>query len=211
MGALPTEAPRLLQKAFIVESDRPERGDILFGNTVCLGGYWLEGVLYLIGFQYPDGVAVAQWRPGWGDGEQPDLPEVDPSPLIEDVVGHVEWAREAAFFAIRLGVLLEARSSPLETAQPGKKKKANPRRGAKNTEWAIRRIRLSQPERRSVSADPPGEALDTTNRALQPVQVRGHLRRVAIGEGRTEREWRWIETYEGRRWVRPKIRIQINN
>ena len=112
LHTLPAEPPRLLRGAWIIESRRLERRQ-LFGDTASLGGYVLEGAVYLVGAGYLDGVAVAKWQPHW-TGEDLDA-SVTPdtaSWLIDDVDRHTAWARQAARFAVVFAVLLEAVSTP---------------------------------------------------------------------------------------------------
>src|SRR5690606_10784391 len=113
LHTLPGEPPRLLRRAWIVESRRPET-EPLFGSTASLAGYLLDGTIYLIGVQYPDGIMVSRWRPDWAerDLDTTVTPDED-SPLIDDVDAHHEWARQAARFAVILGLLLEAEGSPV--------------------------------------------------------------------------------------------------
>ena len=215
LGSLPTEPPGFMQKAWLVESRHPERGEVLFGQTVSLGGYWLEGVLFLVGILYPDGAAVASWRPGWGRDEQLDLPEVDATPLVADMEGYATWAREAALYIVRLSLLLKARQSPIESIAPGAKKKSRQQnaKAARDRGWAVRRIRLLHPEYEaspSAGGSQSPSSLSKEDRALLPVTVRGHLRRIAIGPKKQERAWRWIESHEAHRWMRNQVRVIID-
>lgn len=215
LGSLPTEPPGLMRNAWLIESRRPERGETLFGKTVSLGGYWLEGSIYLLGVLYPDGMAVASWKPGWGTENQPDLPESDLSPLVADVEGHTAWAREAALYIVRLGLLLEARESPIETIAPTPKKKSrqHKQKVGRDSGWAVRRVRLLHTESHFIS-NPDGAsqptALPKEDRTLLPTIVNGHLRRVAVGVGKKERAWRWIASHEAHRWMRNKTQVVID-
>ena len=81
------------------------------------------------------------------------------------------------------------------------------RRGA--AQWTTRTLDL-RPQARGAStgaSEEPGEAPAGLDAALRP--VRGHLRRVAVGPGRAEREWTWIASHEARRWVAPLSRVRV--
>jgi len=94
LRSIPDRPPKLMQHAWLIES--ADLHAPLWGDTVCLGGYELDGIYYLVGLRYPDGAMVARWTPKWGSGEKDiDVP-LDRSPLIDDVEGHCEWAQAAA-------------------------------------------------------------------------------------------------------------------
>lgn len=207
LHSLPGEPPGLLRGAWLVESRKLE--EPLFGQTVCLGGYPFEGAVFLVGFGYPDGAYVARWRPAWGDRELA-IPE-QPSPLIEDVEGHAEWAMDAARFAVVLALLLEAEGTPvrLDTeADRARKAGRRARRGSPRAE-TIRYVTLGRPRARSA-----GEAYGAGGKlpagyVPQQAHVAGHLKRQPVGPGARERKWIYVTGYEARRWVAPKARIRV--
>lgn len=219
LHTLPGNPPRLLRGPWIVEAKDPER-EQLFWQTANLAGYPLDDSIFLVGVDYPDGVFVARWMPKWG--EEKDLESgiiMDHSPLIDDVDRHHDWAREAARFALVLGLHLDAEGSPLRTddeptrqkrsASPGKNRSMSGGTPA----WTTRRIYLDRivtspraGSRESVRDEK--EAL--SDRAAATVMVRGHLKRQAYGPGLSHRRWIYVESYEARRWVAPRpMRIEV--
>ncbi len=62
---LPGEAPRLLRGPCLVGAQHPDRGEARFGQTACVGGYVLDGALYLVGMDWPDGARATRWSPAW--------------------------------------------------------------------------------------------------------------------------------------------------
>lgn len=222
LRTLPGEPPRLLRGAWIVEAREPGR-EILFGATASLAGYPLDESIYLIGLDWPDGVKVSRWTPRWDELDlDAAMPERDRSPLIDDMDAHHEWAREAARFAVVLGLHLDAEGTPIATTderKPGRQR--TPRVSGPSGsagEWVVRRIHLgrivpSRPGRPAVEsaerADERGGS-GTEGRLPVTVPVRGHLRRQAYGPGRTERRWIYVEGYEARRWVAPRpLRVDV--
>ena len=209
LRSIPDRPPRLMQRPWIIESadlDAP-----LWGDTVCLGGYRIDDAYFLVGFRYPDGAVVVKWVPEWGkdDGEI-EMP-LDRSPLIDNVDGHHEWAQNAARFVLILSLLLEAHGSPLEskTATPGKRKRGE--RAARARAWVVQRVVLSK--LRTQYARPEGVARTPaliSDRQPQQTMVRGHLKRIHYGPGSSPIRWQWIDGYEARRWVAPRIRYKIS-
>ncbi|NVJ14297.1 hypothetical protein [Myxococcus sp. AM010] len=65
LHALPDTPPALLRQPWLVEVQHPDEGTRLFGDTLSLSGYTLDGTMYLLG-QLGDGSTVlASWRPRW--------------------------------------------------------------------------------------------------------------------------------------------------
>lgn len=207
LHTLPGEPPRLLRGPWILEVRRPDR-QVLFGATASLGGYELDGALYLVGLDYPDGVRVARWVPRWEEREIV-VPE-DHSPLIDDVDAHHEWAQDAARYAVVLGILLDAEGTPLrvgEMRSAGFRAQAGVRSRAG---WVVRRVHLDE-RRRRASVGEPGEGTAPEGRIAATVAVTGHLKRQAYGPGRSQRRWIYVESYEARRWVAPRpLRIVVD-
>lgn len=212
LRALPGEPPRLLRGAWIVESRRPER-HALFGQTVSLGGYWLDNHLYLIGLDYPDGVRVERVSPRW---EESDLgAEERESPFVDDPLSQRAWAEQAAEWIITLGALLDAEGTPMEVedwTEKGRRKSGSGRR-SQDDGWMVRRVSLSSAHAgRLVSRTQDGHAIKSLD-GLTPVEtiVRGHLKRQPYGPGRSERKWIYVEEYEAKRWVsRRPVRIDVD-
>lgn len=217
LHSLPGEAPNLLRAPWLLESRRPE--EPLFGRTACLGGYQLAGVTYLVGLDYPDGVAVARWTPHWQEEELEAGIGRDSSPLIENVDAHHAWAREAARFVIVLGLLLEAQGSPLELDdEPVRRRRQvgtpppSPSGGLEGG-WVVRRVRLGRlvPSRgRAARTEEQAPGGPVSGRVPLQVPVRGHIRRQRHGPGRADTKWVYVEGYAARRWVAPRpLRIEV--
>ncbi len=206
LHALPAEPPRLLQAPWILEVRNPADGERLFGSTASLAGYELDGVRYLIGLGYPDGVMVARWRPVWSGGDLEAGVERGTSPLIDDVDAHKEWAREAARFAVVLGLLLDAAGAPVRVREEGPvlagRRHGQPRPA---TPWVTRRISLTESAQRSA-AERAGAASTAGigGRSVARVPVHGHIKRQHFGPGGRETRMIYVASYEARRWVAPK-------
>jgi hypothetical protein len=92
----PTGPPQLLQQPLILDSDMP-----LFENTTSLGMYPYREGYVLIGV-LGDEMMRAYWQPRW----------VDKPGTMEQGYWHLfygleAWAREAARFALTLGIILD--------------------------------------------------------------------------------------------------------
>jgi hypothetical protein len=206
LHSLPDEPPRLLRSPVLVEVRSPGP-ELLFGDTACLGCYWLDDSFFLVGITYPDGVLVARWQPIWSGGELEEGVRVEPigSPHLRGLAAskHHAWGVQAARFLTVLGLLLDAEGAPVATTDDPPRVRRS-RSGDPPRPWGVTRIYLQQRGRSRGETPPPrGEAptgLPTS------VEVRGHLRRVPCGPGGTERRWRYIASYEARRWISPEPR-----
>lgn len=215
LHSLPDEPPRLLRQPWLVETPHPERGQALFGTTVCLGGYYLDddpSCWWLIGLQWPDGITVAQWHPHWTGEEIAEGIPYDTSPLIDDVTGHREWGIEAARFAVVAGLLLDAASSPIRTESADGSRAAQKRaaRAVDQESWAVKRVVLAGPPITSSNSGSGGEAVGADGRSAVDAAVRGHLKRQRHGPRGELRRWIWVEGYQARRWVSAKpLRVDV--
>ncbi|MDQ7794166.1 MAG: hypothetical protein RDU89_07100 [bacterium] len=216
LHSLPGEPPHLLRGPWLLEARRPE--EPLFGQTASLGGYELDGVIYLVGLDHPDGVYVARWVPHWREEDLEAGIQRDDSPLIADVDAHHAWARDAARFAVVLGLLLVAEGSPLladeEQLAPRRRGARAPRQPAGDSAegWLVRRIHLGRitPSRQRAGEE-AGAAADLSGRLPQTVPVRGHVKRQRYGPARAEVKWIYVDGYEARRWVAPRpLRIDVS-
>lgn len=215
LRAVPGQPPGLMRRPFIVESRRPERHP-LFGQTAALAGYELDGRLFLIGLDYPDGIRVEPVRIHWQ--EQDIEPTTTDSPLIEgDIHEHRLWAQYAAEWVVTLGALLEAEGAPLEAedwSEASASKRQRPGRRQKATDgWLVRRVALTRAAAQRVSSRANAEtsAARRDGLVLGETWVRGHLRRQPYGPGRELRKWVYIEGYEARRWMsRRPLRIDVD-
>lgn len=178
--SLPSAAPKLLHAPVIVEAAKPQQGEVLFGDTMSLGCYPLDGKLYLVGLGYPDGATMAQWAPQWGESVDIDITQ---SPLVPDAAHATwsAWAREAARYLVLLGAIVEAEGSPVECVR----------------ERDYTRVRLRD------------STAQITDDYEATVLVRGHLKRQPYGPAHTLRRWQWVAEYSARRWLAPKsVRIE---
>jgi len=205
---LPGEPPILLRRPWIVESRRPDR-EPLFGKTASLAGYPLGGAIFLVGLEYPDGVFVSRWRPDWTERDLDITVAPDEgSPLIDDVDAHHEWARQAARFAVVLGLLLEAEGTPVSVDEERPKQQRSTRAPGRpsSDEWMVRRVYINE---RRFLATPDRSASETRaaapgGRSETTTLVRGRVKRQPNGPGRPPRKWIYAQSYEARRWVSPK-------
>ncbi len=211
LHSLPDEPPQLLRRACLIEARKPGKQH-LFGNTCCsLGCYELDGAYYLLGFDFPDGAWLAQWKPQWGGGDI-DVP-VDHSPLIDNVESHHRSAKAAARFLLVLGLLLDATGSPVTRSKPlplvtGRRRG---RRKQGGSEWSVRRISLSGATRGSASStSEDGEPIPDNYMPIDTM-VSGHLKRQPYGPGREKRRWVYVASYGARRWISLKpLRVVVS-
>ena len=209
LHTLPDEPPPLLRRAALCEVRRPHR-ERLFGSTVSLGAYALDGAMYLVGLDWPDGVRVARWRPYWSGGDLPAGIPADTSPLIDDVDAHREWAREAARWILMLGLLLDAQGSPVLEGEdvPVAIRRRAPARPGEGP--VVRRVYLDEPTARAGSSS-GGTGGVAEGRLGLEVPVRGHLKRQPYGPAQSLRRWVYVESYEARRWIAPRpLRLVVH-
>lgn len=126
---------------------------------------------------------------GWGAAELAEGVQVRESPLVPDHGEQVAWTREAARFAIVLGLLLDAEGTPVRRAdEPG------PWKG-----WLTRHLTMG----REDPAPGPHAAPARVGEGVE-VQVRGHLKRQRHGPGNALVRWIYVRSYGARRWVAPR-------
>lgn len=210
LRAVPGESPILMRGPWIVESRRPER-HTLFGDTAALAGYELDGRLYLIGLDYPDGIRVEPVRIHWE--EQDMSATTTDSPLVEgDIHEHRLWAQQAAEWIVTFGALLDAEATPLEAEDwPTRERRRRGRTRSTDDTWSVRRVSLMRTASARVSSRTEGgPAENGDGMTLTDTWVRGHLRRQPYGPGRELRKWVYIEGHEARRWVSSRpLRIDV--
>lgn len=218
LHSLPDEPPRLLRHPFLLETRHPERGQMLFGSTPCLGAYRLSedpSTWWLVGLTWPDSIRVARWTPSWAGQELEEGVAYDAhSPLIGDIEGLHAWGIEAARFAVIAGLLLDATGSPVTTEVPrvsnAARRRAERSASPSSESWAVRRVVLAGESAR-LSAG-PSAASPTARDGRQPVEaeIRGHLKRQRHGPGGELRRWIWVEGYQARRWIASKpLRVDV--
>ncbi|QDE81675.1 hypothetical protein BHS07_08940 [Myxococcus xanthus] len=67
LHALPYTPPTLLRQPWLVEVRHPDEGTRLFGDTLFLPGYTLDGTMYLWGLLDEGSSVVVPWA-AWGTG-----------------------------------------------------------------------------------------------------------------------------------------------
>jgi hypothetical protein len=190
LHSIPDAPPALLRAPGIVEARRPDqRGEVLWDDYASLGWYEIDGAIYLLGLRYPDGYAIARWTPRWTGGElEPELPDLDRSPLINDIDQHQAFARQAARYLIVLGLLAESEPTPLRIE-------------VDRQERATHHVYLGE----RTSAPRETETADTIEgRVAEAVVVSGHLKRQRYGEARAKVKWIYVAGYAARRWFAPR-------
>lgn len=208
--SLPDAPPRLLRGPWLLEVRRPETGERLWGDTVALAGYEVEpGTTFLLGLGAGGWCRVVHWRPRWTGEDLDEGTHQHASPLVDDMSAHQEWAREAARFAVVLGLLLDAEGAPLRVNEERQRETARrAKKGGTGAEGVrVRHVYLD--EERVVRASAPvpqGSGMDgTAGRLAEQVLVRGHLKRQRHGPGNREVKWLYVAGYSARRWVAPGV------
>jgi len=149
--------------------------------------------------------------PHWGEVDLTAGVHRDTSPLIDDVDAHYAWSREAARFAVILGLLLDAEGAPLAPRDERETKQRTRGSAVQPREWVTRHLYLDEVRPASAAGasgtgDPGAEG-----RLPEEVIVRGHLKRQRHGAGRSEVRWIYVASYEARRWVAPRpVRIVVD-
>jgi len=226
LGGAPSEAPRLLAGAWLIESQRPDRGERLWGTTFALGGYRApDGRHCLVGLLWPDTARVAFWAPRWTGEEFGDAVPTHGGPFVADVQGHDQWAARAAEYATALALLLDARHAPIRSTERGA-------RAARSTMprdsgvAVVRHVALDPAAARVIAGHGVARQTDQVredslpdhgNASLPTVTggsphvapIAGHLRRVPRGPGGREREWTWIPAYNARRYGAERVTVRV--
>jgi hypothetical protein len=207
LHSLPDEPPTLLRGPWICDVRDPER-ETLFGTTMALGGYEHAGRICLIGLGDDGSARVGWWTPRWAGGEI-DEGTVHAT-LGELGEAHVEWTREAARFAVVLGLLIDAAGTPLRWTDEGPRlaqRVKGERRPSRP--WAIRRVYLDGGAERTSRSGRESTPVSMDGRVAAERQVSGHLKRQPCGPGGRDREWRYIRAHLARRWVAPQSRVVV--
>lgn len=222
LHAIPSEAPMILRGPGIIEARRPETGERLWGDIASLGWYAIRGAdqeppslvdaIYMIGCHYPVGYHVARWSPAWsGKDLDSELPYEDPDLLVgedgaptrglslADVLertAHHEFARQAARYLIVFGLLEQIDDGPLRFELDKKTRVRHVRPRDLSARGHIPVPVIPRPD--------PTTPIDPSARVLGDAQVRGHLKRVRVGEGRQKIRWHYVHGYSARRWHAPR-------
>lgn len=214
LRSIPSEPPPILRGAGIIEARRPETGERLWGNVASIGWYAIDGremypprllpAIFLVAVQYPDGIAVARWCPAWtGEDLVEQLPyqETNTS-LIEAVEAHAhhELAKQAARYLVIFGLLEQVEDGPLRFEVD----KTTRVRHVRVKDLSAKGFR--EPPKSAVSLGP--SVVDGDARALAETIVRGHLKRVRTGAGRSRVEWRYVHEHGARRWFAPRWTVE---
>lgn len=210
LHALPDAPPRLLARPWIVEVRHPERGERLFRDVAALGGYAIDGRVCLLGLSYPDGARTAWWTPRWTGEDLAEGVVPDSSPLIDDVDVHEAWTREAARFAVVLGVLLDAEGAPTRVLDESDRRKVSPGRSKKlkpPPAWVTRYVTIApetpRPDGPAEPASAAAAAPVAEGRLAERRPVRGHVKRQRYGPGNGLVKWIYVPRYSARRWIAP--------
>lgn len=210
LRSVPTEPPRLMREPWLVEG---HKGQSLVADISAVGGYGLDDLTYLFVRHGPRGeyFDVAGSRFHWGpENADPrkwsvltNAGDIDPSL-------RADWAKTAdtaAAFALVLGLLLDAKGSPLKAEEDavGGGHQTRAQRQAEKDHWRVRHVRLAQEEKRSgpaIFSGPIAPAVPGFSSTLVPkdVPVSGHLRRFRVGAGRAKVDWRYVREYSATRW-----------
>lgn len=194
LHSIPDVAPRMLRAPGVVETRRPETGEVLWADFASLAWYQVDDAYYLLGLRYPDGYAVARWRPRWTGGELADeMPERDESPLVDDVDDHQAFARQAARYLIVIGLLAESEPSPLRIELDKRERKT-------------RHVYPRDTERRADHVERP-----EIEGVVERVLVRGHLKRQRHGLGHALTKWIYVQQHSARRWFAPRWIVERAN
>jgi len=208
LHSLPDAPPRLMRGPWMVEVRRPETGEHLWGDTVALAGYEAEpGTTFLVGLGAGGWCRAVHWRPRWtGENLEEGTQQVR-SPMVDDMSAHETWAREAARFAVVLGLLLDAEGAPLRVEEERQRDTARrSKRGGTSAQGVhVRHVYLDE-ERVARPPAPASSGGDgTAGRLVEQVLVRGHLKRQRHGPGNREVKWLYVAGYSARRWVAPGV------
>ena len=218
---LPSESPAFLKNPFLISSRKPEQGDVLFGNTIQIGGYWMEDTLYLI-LLHKEGLSVVPWEPKWAEEAIDDFTPKDMTLVDREVWdGWKEEARRAVRFITVFSILYEAENTPVRIEELKEKRSqkaaASSRRGdsgsrrSSSAKWSIRRVYIDArlykpaPESETSSRD-----LDKSRLEERAVMVSGHLKRQPYGPRLSLRKWIYVQSYEARRWVSPDRPVRVD-
>jgi hypothetical protein len=199
--ALPPQPPRLLRGPWIVESAHPDQYR-LYGDTVSVAGYELDGAWYLVHLCYPDDCYVCQWRPQWG-AEISEVVDPREQPLVRDLDDWNERNHGAVRLATTLGLLLDAVGTPLHHRDHGQgpAKQAKTRRPGRG--WTVRHVSLHPSERQGPVGTGGGNVPVTGGRIGVDTAVTGHLKLQRCGPEGSERKLIYVSGYMARRWVAP--------
>lgn len=180
LHSLPDEPPKLLRGRPVV-LQAAKASAPLFGETMSLACYELDGARYLIGLTASGSAIVSRWNPEWTGEDLAESARVERSPLVDSHAEYSAWAVAAAQYIVTLGVLLDSENCPL----------------------SLRPIRRSKhPGERGVYYEPREAAEPTDLEGLSAqVWVVGHLKRQRHGPGRSKTRWIWVAEYSARRWV----------
>ncbi|RKI05681.1 hypothetical protein D7Y15_32755 [Corallococcus sp. AB030] len=171
----------------------PDEGTRLFGDTLSLSGYSLDGTMYLLG-QLGDGRSVlASWRPRWTGEDLEEGPRPECSPVIDEghTPPHAAWAREAARYAVIFGLLLEAEGSRLGIEEAGQREA--------HEGLPVRTVYLRGP----VAVPPVSSETGFAWSGAMERQARGYLTRQRHGPWLSLARWQFVSKRSMWRWVRP--------
>ena len=205
ISSLPPVAPRLLCLPFVIEAAHPAT-ERLVDDIVCIGGYWLDGVLYVIAMD-SEAISVAHITPDWGGSVETAAHEGE---SFGDTRLLMLMSTAAMRFALTLAVLLDADNCPVvddaeHLVQPAPPRRNLQERPRKGEVWTRRTLFLSPTYHPSAPHEATGEHREGLR--AEVVNVRGFLRRQPYGPGGKDRKWMFIAPFESVRWVGDKGQI----
>ncbi|RKH47918.1 hypothetical protein [Corallococcus sicarius] len=194
LHSLPDTPPSLLRQPWLVAVLHPDGGARIFGDTLSLSGYTLDGTMYLLGLLGDGHSVLAPWRPRWTGEDLEEGSRRERSPVIDEghAPPHAAWAREAARYAVIFGLLLEAEGTRLGIEEA--------RRGEAHEGLPVRTVCLRGPVAVPAMSSAAGlRWLGTVER-----QARGYLTRQRHGPWQSLARWQYASKRSTWRWVRPE-------
>jgi hypothetical protein len=196
VGDPPPAPPALLADAFLVRTRCS--GDLVPGVRAVWGyghpdGSWVVGVIGSAGF-FAENVRVRWSAPSFDACFESTRPDAS----------HRDHVLPAFRWVVALGLLLDARGTPIESVDTTKTQAIiRPRQARRLAGMRYRTIRVSKAGAHALRQSPGRDTEQTSVDGLvrRSVQVRSFLRRQACGPGLTERRWVFIREHASSRWV----------
>lgn len=199
----PYSCPKMMDGVFIVESDNPSVP--LFGNTVSLAGYWLDGRLFMLGSGSSGGMFVANVLPKW-DGSDSETIRTDR--IIMGSEAEVDaFSKNAFSFMVRLSLLMESERAPVEVSSVRPSSKRTRNSYLPSDRVTVRYVSLSR--RYASSRTQSGEVghMDETGRVAVRSEVSGFIRLQHYGTGNSLSKYIYVDSFESTRWTSSGERV----
>lgn len=208
----PPTAPSLFKRPFLIE----RRGSKpLFGSFVSIGAYSIGESQFIVALSITeDQCLTMEWRPRWEDRPSLDGVSFADSPLIDpSLKGRFGMTGvQILKYAVTLGALLDAETSPLERESVKRTPKAS-KKHPHTMPWVERHVSLSG--RATEAASRPMRTIDeptprdTTGLHIETVTVSGHIKMQAYGPAMTLRKMIYVSPFASRRWVADIRRVIV--